>query len=147
MLHFFKKVKKNTWRSHYFTPVYLVHDNDVMMWSTVPEIWSVRDWHLYKVIFGLSPPSPLPPTHLKTAAIKILKKWKVFLKISSFYTCALKFKIMWCTVLEIRSETDMILFILGHFLPFNPTNNPQNQNFEKNEKKRQEILTFYKFLP
>ena len=38
--------------------------------------------------------------------------------------------------------------ILGHFLPFDPPNNPKNQNFEKMKKKKTnkqnlEILAFY----
>ena len=37
--------------------------------------------------------------------------------------------------------------ILDHFLHFNPPMDPENQNFEKDEKKHQEILSFYKCLP
>ena len=38
--------------------------------------------------------------------------------------------------------------ILGHFLPFDPRNNPRNQNFEKKMKKNWlEILLFYTFVP
>ena len=33
--------------------------------------------------------------------------------------------------------------ILGYFLPFYPSNNTKNQNFEKNEKNLLEILSFY----
>ena len=44
-----------------------------------------------------------------------------------------KFTIIWCTVLEIRSETEFFV-ILVHFLPFYPSNDPENQNFEKMKK-------------
>ena len=37
--------------------------------------------------------------------------------------------------------------ILGYFLPFYPSNNTKNQNFEKNEKNLLEILSFYTWVP
>ena len=44
--------------------------------------------------------------------------------------------ITWYLVVpEIWSTTDFFV-ILGHFLPFYPTNNPKNQNFEKMKKKK-----------
>ena len=36
--------------------------------------------------------------------------------------------------LHIWSATDKIFVILDNFLPFNPPNNPKNQNFEKLKK-------------
>ena len=105
MLHFFKKVKKNTRRSHYFTPVY-----QNSRWCDL-QFLRYGAWRTEICIRSFSVFHLLPP--LKTATIKILKKWKLFLKISSFYTCVPKFKIMWCTVLEIRSETDWIPFHFG----------------------------------
>ena len=41
-----------------------------------------------------------------TQKIKILQKWKNDLEISSFYTCALKIMITWCTVPEIWCVPD-----------------------------------------
>ena len=43
-------------------------------------------------------------------------------------------------------EQTNIFVILGQLFPFHPTNNPDNQNFEK-MKKHQEILSFYTFVP
>ena len=46
-------------------------------------------------------------------------------------------------VLDISSRTyhDRIFFvILGYFLPFYPTNNPENQNFEKKKKAPGDII-------
>ena len=34
--------------------------------------------------------------------------------------------------------------ILGHFLPFYPTNNPKNQNFEKYENPPRDIIILHK---
>ena len=40
------------------------------------------------------------------------------------------------------SVTDRIFVILGHFMPFYPTNNPKNENFEKTERKNLKISSF-----
>ena len=52
-----------------------------------------------------------PPKNLKN---QNFEKWKNLLEISSFYTCAPKIRIIWCTVPEIWSETDK------HFCNFGP---------------------------
>ena len=41
---------------------------------------------------------------------------------------------------EIWSETDKFFVILGYFLPFYPTNNSQNQSFEKMKKATGDII-------
>ena len=71
----------------------------------------------------------LPPP---TRKIKILKKGKKQLQMSSFYICVPKMMIIWCMIPEIRSATKIT------FSPFAPffaalllPNNPENQNFEK----------------
>ena len=66
------------------------------------------------------------------------EKWKKHLEMSSFYTFVSQAKIIWCIVPEIWSATDRIcatgfFVILGHFLPFDLTNNPKNRNLEKME--------------
>ena len=52
------------------------------------------------------------------------EKWKNLLEISSFYTCAPKITIIWCTVPEIRSETDRIFCHFGPFFPLLPPSTP-----------------------
>ena len=47
-----------------------------------------------------------PFTPLTAQKIKILKKWKKGLVISSFYICVPKIMIRWCTVPEIWCATD-----------------------------------------
>ena len=69
----------------------------------------------------------LPFHLLTTQKIKILKK----LEISTIYTSVTYMTIIWCMVSEILSATDRFFVILGHFLPFYPTNNPKNQNFKR----------------
>ena len=72
---------------------------------------------------------------------------------SSFYTCVPKITILWCMLPEIWSATDTLLcqfgpgdIILLHMCtinePFDPANNPTNQNFEKNGKN---TLRYYHF--
>ena len=50
------------------------------------------------VIFPLCPP--------KRPKNQNFEKWKNLLEVSSFYTCAPKITITWCTIPEIPSETD-----------------------------------------
>ena len=69
----------------------------------------------------------LPFYPLKTRKIKILKKWKNLLEISSFYTCVPKIMIIWCTVPEIRSETDRIFCHFGLFFALLPPKDSGNQ--------------------
>ena len=64
-------------------------------------------------------------TTLKTRKIKIFKKWKKHLEISSIYTCVPQIIIP-----EIWNTTDIFFCHLGHFLPFYPTIDPKNKNLE-----------------
>ena len=54
--------------------------------------------------------------------------------ILSFYTSVPQTMIIWCMVPEIASMTDIIFCHSRLFLALLPPNNPENQNFEKNEK-------------
>ena len=69
---------------------------------------------------------PFYPT--KNQKIKILKNWKTYLEISSFYTSALKMMIICYTVPEIWPVTDVICIF--HFEV-----QPKESKFYKNEKK------------
>ena len=63
-----------------------------------------------------------PFTPLTTQKIKILKKWKKHLEISSFYTSVPKIMIICYTVLEIWCVTDVIvIFHFGLFLALWPS--------------------------
>ena len=67
---------------------------------------------------------------------------KKFLEISSYYTCVPKTTIIWGRVPEIQSETEFF-DILGHFLPFYPPNNLENQNFEKMKTASGDVIILY----
>ena len=58
-----------------------------------------------------------PFASLTAWKIEIFKKWKKLQEISSFYTSVPKTMIIHYTVPEIRSVTDVTIFILGYFLP------------------------------
>ena len=61
-----------------------------------------------------------PFTLLTTPKNKILKKWKILLEISSFYTCEPNIMIIWCTLHEIWSEVDIISSHFGSFFALLP---------------------------
>ena len=93
-----------------------------IIWCMVPEIWSVMDTSVPKIMiicysvpeiqhvtdkififrFGLF----FDLTPLTTQKIRIFKKWKKRMEISSFHTCVPKIMITWCTMAEIWCATD-----------------------------------------
>ena len=45
---------------------------------------------------------------------------------------------------ELRnSETDIFFVLLGHFLPFYPPKNPENQTFEKMKNSYEDVIILY----
>ena len=76
-----------------------------------------------------------------------LKFAKNVQKASRYYpfTRVLYIKIIWCLVPEMPGATEFFV-ILGHFLPFYPTNNPKNQNFEKMKKTTGDIMILHKCI-
>ena len=114
-----KKIKKNTYRYHY-------QNLDDMIYIS----WDIEHNILKLVVLGHF----LLFHHLKYSKNQNFGKWKNLLEISSFCTCVTKITIMRFIVPEIRSETDWIFVILGHFLSFYLSNNA-----EKKKKKSLEI--------
>ena len=66
--------------------------------------------------------------------IKMLKKWKRYLEILSFYTCVPKWKSNDIWFLRYGAPQSEFVLILNHFLPFYTLNNPENQNSVKMQK-------------
>ena len=95
-----------------------------------PEIWCTTDRFFlsFWAIFCLFTPL--------TRKIKILKKWKKRLEISSFYTSVPKIMIICCTVSEIWCMTDVIfIFHSGlFFCPFTPLTAQKIKIFKKMKK-------------
>ena len=51
---------------------------------------------------------------------------------------------VWFLIYQAR-QTEFFV-VLGYFLPFNPSNNPENQNFEKMKNAHADII-IYKSVP
>ena len=64
------------------------------------------------------------------------------MEISSFCICVPNTTIIRGTVPETRSETK-IFAILGHFLPFYPSNIPENHNLKKWKKGSEDVIISY----
>ena len=78
---------------------------------------------------------------LLTPKIKIWKKCKKHLKILSLHMCTITQDHMMYGSWDIKCKGQSFCHF-GPFLPFDPPNNPKNQNLEK-IKKHLEILSFY----
>ena len=86
-------------------------------------------------------------TLLTAQKMKISKKWKLHLEISSFNTSVPKIVIICFTVPEIRHVTNVIvIFHFGLFFALLPPSSPKNENFKK-WKKLLEITSFYTSAP
>ena len=116
---------KSIWRCDHFAHVY---QKSRSLWCMLLEIWSTTD-----IIFCHFGPFFYLFTPLKTPKIKSWKKCKqawrnypfthVYHKWGSYHYCS-------C---DIRCNGQLFV-IWGHFLPFDPPNNPKYQNFEKWKK-------------
>ena len=118
--YFQKKIKKSTTVSQ------------KSWWYDLQFLW-YRVWQTEIGNYLSFLPFYLPP-HLKTQKITILKKQKKLLEISSFSHLYQKPQSYEVWFLRRRVRQTKSFVILGHFLPFYPPNNPQNQNFEKMKK-------------
>ena len=113
MLHFFKKVKKNTMISLFYTCV----PKTLMISSTVPEMWRVINWNWYFwVIFS----------HFEI--LKNQKKWR---DVIILQMCTKNQNYMMYSSWDTKWKRLIFFVILGHILPFYPPSNLENQNFEK----------------
>ena len=82
----FEKMKKNCWRYHHFTQVY-----------QKPQSYEVQFLRQNFFSFWVNFCHFTP---LTTEKIKIKKKWKKNLEMSSFYTCVPKITIMWYGIIS-----------------------------------------------
>ena len=101
----------------------------MIKWCTIPEIWCVTDviiFHFWAIFCSFTP--------LTARKIKILKKWKNCLEISSFYIYVPKIMFRWCMIPEIWCMTDVIIFHFGPFFALSLPQQPEKSKFWKNEK-------------
>ena len=113
-----------------------IHENHMMYVSWDMEHNRQNFLSFWTVFCALSPPpSPSPrPYTLTTQKIKVLKKWKNFLEILSFYTNVHKWQSNDVWFLRYGACWTKFFVILYPFLPFYPPNNLKNKNFEKLKK-------------
>ena len=102
--------------------------------------WDTEQNKLKLVILGHFLPFHPPK---KPPKIKVFNKMKKVADISSFYKCAPKIKIICCTIPEIRSKAGKSFCHFGPFFALLPTNDPENQNFEKIKKMPRDIILLY----
>ena len=107
-------------------PFYTFVPKTTTMWGTVPEILS--ETHIV-ILSHLCPFIPLT-----TRKIKILKIWKMYLEMPSFYRRVIKITVIWCMLSKIWSATDKIFVILSHFFANLSHSQPEKSKFSKNEK-------------
>ena len=102
MLYFFIKIKKNSWRYHYFPPVCQkswLYDLQLARYST----WWIEIGY-FGSFFMLLPTNAHPHPHKKLKNQNLFfKKWRY-----RYFTHVPKIRIIWWTVLEIQIETDII---------------------------------------
>ena len=160
-----KKISGGIWRCHDFTHMYQ-KSQSYNVWFLRYKAWQAEFFCHFGLFFAL-----LPLTDWKIS----LKKWKKHLEISSFYTCIPQMTFVpetWCLVPKIWRYTllttqnikitlvchkwrsydwDMahnrhdFFVILVQFVPFYPTNNLKNWNFEKLKKSLE--ISFYTCVP
>ena len=130
MLYFLKKFKKNTWRYHYFTPVY----QKPQPYEARFLRYGVRQIFLsFWAIFHIFTP-------LTTQKIKTLKKSKRHLEMSLFCTCVPKIKIIWWMFPEIWNAKDKIFCHFGPFFALLPHYWPRKLKFWKSVKTPGDII-------
>ena len=116
------------------------------IWCMVSEIWSAT-YRIFSHFGPFSPfyPPPLPlPNNLSKS--KFQKKWKKKNTWRYHHSTHLHHKWILLDVWFLRygAQLTELFLILGHFLPFYPTNNQKNQNFEKNKKKAWRYIILHK---
>ena len=110
--------------------------------------WDMEHNKLKLVILGLF----CPFTPLKTPKIKILKNKTICWRYHDFTQVYQRSQSHDVWFLRYGVRHTKCFIILGHFLPFYhppPTNDPENQNFERKKqkwKKWLKILSFYTYM-
>ena len=116
-----------------------------MMYGSWDTKWDRQNFLSFGLFFSLSSPPPTPKWSRK---LKSWKKWKKCLEILSFYTymCTVNEDHMIYGFWNIMCDRQKFLSFWAIFLPFQPLDKLENQNFNI-EKKYLEILSFYTFEP
>ena len=128
---------KNCWRHHHFTYLYQKPQS-----YEVQFLWYwVRQKHflILEQFFASTHPA------LTTQKTKNWKNVKNSLRNYPFTHVQYKSRSHDTWFLRYKVQRTKFFVILGNLLPFDPCNNPKNQNL--NNKKRLKIISFYKCVP
>ena len=136
-----KNVKKNTWRYHYFIPVYQQSSYDLqfLRYLECDRLKLV----IWLKLWVISCPFILP---LKTPKNQNFEKMKKLAgDIITLHKCTKNHNHMRYSSWDREWDRQCFFGILGHFLPFYDPNNEENQNLKKKKqwKKHLEMSSLY----
>ena len=114
------KKKKKCWRYHF------KHVHRKPQSYEVYGSWDIEWDKIFLSFWTIFCSPPLSAPHLPTQKIKISKKWKKHLGMSSFHTCTPKKQSYHVCLLWYGVQQTYFFVILGHFLLFFPTIDPKN---------------------
>ena len=109
-----------------------------VIWCMVPQIWSAIDrifCHFGQYF------AHLPPKNPKNQNFEKMKKLPGDIVI--LQKCTKNHDHMLYYSWDMVHDGCNLFFILGHFLPFYPLNNPKNQNFQKMKKIPRDIIILH----
>ena len=134
MLYFLKKAKKNTWRYHYCTSMYQQSCwYDLQLWYKACQT-EIDNFGSFFALLSLKNPKKLNFGKVKKNAGSL------------FYTRAPKIMIIWCTLPEIWSVSEIFFCQFGPFFVPLPLWWPEKSILKK-WKKHLKIFSFYTCVP
>ena len=127
-----KKNEKRIWRCHHFKL------ENTIKWCMLTQIWSVTDiiFCHFMPIFALLP-------HYRPWKLKFEKNIENIWRYYPFTHVHNKSRSYDVRFLRYKVQRTKFFVILGHFLPFDPPDNPKNQDFEKIRKTARDIIILH----
>ena len=108
------------------------------------DVWFMR--HQVQQFFFVNLGYFCPIAPLTTKKSKFWKNEKTPGYIFTLHKCTINYNHMFGSW-DMKPDRQNFSVLLGHLLPFYPTNNPKNQNFEKMKKKTLEVSSCYTCEP
>ena len=136
MLHFFKKIKKITCRYHYQNLDDMIYSS----WDIEQNILTLHNRHNFLSFWTAS----FPFTPYGPRKSKFWKNEKSNWRYYHFTNVYHKWQSYDVWFLRYGVQQTEFFVILDHFLPFYPSNNPKNQNFEKMKKLPGDIIILHR---
>ena len=111
----------------------------MIIYHNAPEICLVKDVRFFSFWAIFVPFSPLIAKKIKT-----IKNERNIWRYQDFTQVYHKSNHMIDDSFDMKRDKQIVFVILGHFLPFYPTNNPNNQTFQKMKKTTGDIIILHK---